>query len=324
VSPWQVQRTDDRIEVAGDLRLSDGEEIWRALREVATNPPRSLDIDLSPVTAIDGSIMALVVDLRASLIAQRIRSEIVGGNPGVRDLVHLLHGDRPVPRHLPPPRIGAIGRLGTHAQRLIERGYARLSFTGEFAASLRRPWGANARSIPSLIVRAGADGVPIVVVLNFLVGFVMAFQSMQTLELYSANIYVADIVGIAVTRELGARATRTLDKIDRAADDLEHWAGDLRGARIPARAARTLDRMDAVAAKLDRALDQLSGTRELIASAKRATDSLGEVGRTMRAVSGDLARTIRDLGDAARSVREFMDALEREPDMLITGRARAR
>lgn len=125
-------------------------------------------------------------------------------------------------------------------------------------------------------------------------------------------------------QELGTRAARTLDKLDRAADHLDHWAGDLRRAQLPERAARTLGRVDEVADEMDRTLDQLSGAGELIASAKRATDTFGEIGRTMREVSGDLARTIRDLGDAARSVREFMDALEREPDMLVKGRARAR
>lgn len=207
VSEWQVQRTEDRIEIAGDLRLSDAREIWRALHELARGAQRSLDIDLSRVTAIDGAIMALLVDLRASLIAQGIRCELVGGTPEIRDLVRLLHGDRPVRRTLPPPRTGPISRIGGGTQRLIERGYSAISFAGELAAGLRQPFGPNARSLPTLIARAGADGVPIVLVLNFLVGFVMAFQSMQALKMYGANIYVADIVGISVTRELAPLMT---------------------------------------------------------------------------------------------------------------------
>jgi phospholipid/cholesterol/gamma-HCH transport system permease protein len=57
------------------------------------------------------------------------------------------------------------------------------------------------------MARAGAEGVPIVLLLNFLVGFVMGFQSARQLQLYGANIYVADVVGISVTRELAPLMT---------------------------------------------------------------------------------------------------------------------
>jgi phospholipid/cholesterol/gamma-HCH transport system permease protein len=72
---------------------------------------------------------------------------------------------------------------------------------------LRRPSAAGWQTLPSLVERAGADGIPIVVLLNFLVGFVMAFQSARQLELYGANLYVADVVGLSVTRELAPLMT---------------------------------------------------------------------------------------------------------------------
>ena len=86
-----------------------------------------------------------------------------------------------------------------------------LIFLGETMAATRGflggPAAVNWRSIPSLMARAGADGVPIVLLLNFLVGFVMGFQSARQLKLYGANIYVADVVGISVTRELAPLMT---------------------------------------------------------------------------------------------------------------------
>jgi phospholipid/cholesterol/gamma-HCH transport system permease protein len=49
--------------------------------------------------------------------------------------------------------------------------------------------------------------VPIVLLINFLVGFVMAFQSAKQLKMFGANIYVADLVGISLTRELAPLMT---------------------------------------------------------------------------------------------------------------------
>ena len=49
--------------------------------------------------------------------------------------------------------------------------------------------------------------MPIVVLINFLVGFVMAFQGAVQLKQFGANIFVADLVGLSVTRELGPLMT---------------------------------------------------------------------------------------------------------------------
>jgi phospholipid/cholesterol/gamma-HCH transport system permease protein len=49
--------------------------------------------------------------------------------------------------------------------------------------------------------------VPIVLLINFLVGFVMAFQGAVQLKQFGANIFVADLVGLSVTRELGPLMT---------------------------------------------------------------------------------------------------------------------
>jgi phospholipid/cholesterol/gamma-HCH transport system permease protein len=55
--------------------------------------------------------------------------------------------------------------------------------------------------------RTGADAVPIVVLINFLVGFVMAFQGAVQLKQFGANIFVADLVALSVARELGPLMT---------------------------------------------------------------------------------------------------------------------
>jgi phospholipid/cholesterol/gamma-HCH transport system permease protein len=207
VPTWLIERANDRIDLVGDLRFANAAEIWRRLRELASSPPSTLDLNLARATAIDGSVMALAVELRASLIAQGIRCELVGGSDQLREVVSLFHGDKPVTQRQRRPRLDPITRFGAGMQRLTRRGYALVVFAGDLTASLRRLFAINARSLHSLITRAGADGVPIVLVLNFLVGFVMAFQSTRQLKLYGANIYVADIVGISVTRELAPLMT---------------------------------------------------------------------------------------------------------------------
>jgi ABC-type transporter Mla subunit MlaD len=125
-------------------------------------------------------------------------------------------------------------------------------------------------------------------------------------------------------QKLAAKAGALLDHFDGTNQEIHRFMADLNARRLPARAAATLDKTNALTAKIDATLTKLDRVDELIASAKRATDSFGEVGRTTRASSRELERTLRDVGDAARALREFMDALEREPDMLLKGKARAK
>jgi phospholipid/cholesterol/gamma-HCH transport system substrate-binding protein len=107
-----------------------------------------------------------------------------------------------------------------------------------------------------------------------------------------------------------------------AVADLRRVVRRLDRAEVPEKLATAVDRFDRAATQLNQLLAQVDGADGLVASARRATDSVGELGRRTLESTGGLDDTLRDLGDAARAVRAFMEQLEREPDMLVKGRAR--
>jgi len=55
--------------------------------------------------------------------------------------------------------------------------------------------------------RAGADALPIILLIHFLVGLAMAFQAAVQLKRFGVELLVADLIGISVTRELGPLMT---------------------------------------------------------------------------------------------------------------------
>lgn len=75
------------------------------------------------------------------------------------------------------------------------------------AGVLRHPRTANWKDVAPTIEKTGADAVPIVALITFLIGLVMAFQGAVQLKQFGANIYVADLVGLSITRELGPLMT---------------------------------------------------------------------------------------------------------------------
>lgn len=124
------------------------------------------------------------------------------------------------------------------------------------------------------------------------------------------------------------------DAVVRAVDqlpDLVHRLGgvvakmdvildDVSRRGLPAKAAATLDGAGQTLAKMDRVLDRLDRDDGLLASVQQTSDSLGDL--TGPRLAANLEETGRDLREAAVAVRQLVEALQRDPDMLIKGKTR--
>lgn len=74
-------------------------------------------------------------------------------------------------------------------------------------AGLPRGWHFRAKDLSRVMADCSARAVPIVAVVNLLVGAILAFVGAVQLVKFGAGIFVADLVGIAVTREMAAIIT---------------------------------------------------------------------------------------------------------------------
>jgi len=198
----------------GRLVFSEAAGLWQELSKQVEplQAGQALDFDLSRVESVDGGIMALLVHLRAELRQRHVRCEIVGAQPSVQEIVRLYRGDEePAAPHPGRPAPGGLEQVGAATVHFLESTRNVLGFLGDMILSmvglLKEPRTANWREVPRIMERAGADAVPIVVLINFLVGFVMAFQGAVQLKQFGANIFVADLVGLSIARELGPLMT---------------------------------------------------------------------------------------------------------------------
>src|SRR5690606_40824 len=222
--PLSVSR-HSRIEVAisptaqpqlileGDLTFADAAALWTRISTQLKAVARGdrMDFDMSRVVSIDGGTMALLVHLRNELKLRGVRSDFVGAAGPVQDLVHLYRGDEnPVRRKRRRPK-RALEEIGERTMDFLHEAREVFGFFGGMILAvlglLREPRTGNWKEVPYLMERTGADAVPIVVLINFLVGFVMAFQGAVQLKQFGANIFVADLVALSVTRELGPLMT---------------------------------------------------------------------------------------------------------------------
>ena len=208
-SAYRIEREGDRVLLVGDLSFQDASAIWEDLR--AASKDGTSAFDLSQAKTVDGTVMALLADLRAELTHRGARPEITGASEQVAPLVDLYVGKDDAPKAKRRRAPGMLDQIGSATLALVDGGKGVLGFVGSMVLAVggivRRPRSGHLREVPPLVERAGADAVPIVLLINFLVGFVMAYQSARQLRTYGANIFVADLVGLAMLRELSPLLT---------------------------------------------------------------------------------------------------------------------
>ncbi len=123
---------------------------------------------------------------------------------------HLVEqATQPAPAAAPP--LNALARMGQATLEAWGQALALLAFIGEsavaFATSVAHPSRFRWRPILFNVRTAGFDALPIVGLLSFLMGIVVAYQGADQLRQYGANIFVADLVGLSMLREFAPLMT---------------------------------------------------------------------------------------------------------------------
>ncbi len=198
------------LRLSGPLRLAEAARLWRETSRLVRRSATAVVFDLSGVEQTDGAAMALLVELATELESRQVPVTIAGARGGVERILALYRAGAKRPRARSKP-VGLLTRTGLITAEWAREVQGVLGFVGSFVISLlgivRRPRTANWRDISPNMERTGADGVPIVLLINFLVGLVMAFQGAVQLKQFGANLFVADLVALSICRELGPLMT---------------------------------------------------------------------------------------------------------------------
>jgi len=212
----ELARLDEsqiELHIRGRLSLMESGPLWAELDKYAlsANQGETLNFEMSGVEHMDGSAMAMLAHLRARLQQRGVNAEFVGASPLIQEIISLYRGDVRVGRRKRKKARGSLDQIGQATLAIVAELQLVLAFLGYLVIEswrvLRAPSTGNWRDLSPMLERTGADAVPIVTLINFLVGMVMAFQSSVLLKEYGANIFLADLIGISMTRELGPLLT---------------------------------------------------------------------------------------------------------------------
>jgi phospholipid/cholesterol/gamma-HCH transport system permease protein len=159
----------------------------------------------------DTSVVAFLAALARDCRARGIEFDQSGLPDGLRRLLALAFAVPPAASRASPVAAGMLGTLG-RAALAIGRDLPRMiEFAGEIALSFARLASGRARyrreELAWLVEEVGPRALPIVSLISFLVGTILAYMGAVQLALFGAEIYIADLVGIGVVREVAALMT---------------------------------------------------------------------------------------------------------------------
>jgi phospholipid/cholesterol/gamma-HCH transport system permease protein len=187
----------------------------RILDSVQRLKPREVVIEGSNVTYCDGAGIGLIGEVRrvSALLGGVIRFK--GFSPDLQALIDLSALPDPSAPQLQRPRpAGFVAQVGISTWAVLQDLAAMVAFLGELVAALAwsalHPRRMRWRDAWLVAEKAGVNAVPVVCLLGFLMGVILAFQSAVPLGRYGARDVIPAVVAIAVLRELGPLITAIL------------------------------------------------------------------------------------------------------------------
>jgi phospholipid/cholesterol/gamma-HCH transport system permease protein len=187
------------------------------LNDLATylygKPVSDVTFDFSGIRYFDSTAAAIIAQTKLELEKRGSHVSLINIKLEIQGLFNVLKLESLLSEkaRLKEKRSGIITRIGEASINFARDARFSCNYLGDVTIGLsyaiRYPSKIRWNELFIYIERTGIEAVPIVLLINFLVGFIMAFQAAVQLRQFGANIFVADLVGLAIVRELGPLMT---------------------------------------------------------------------------------------------------------------------
>ena len=201
-----------RIELSGTWRASQSvPDVAPVLSELDHERPAHVGFDTHEVVAWDSALVAFAARVATLAHEGDIEVDRTGLPLGAQRLLALAEATPKRPPTPAPPSPSRVARIGTRA---IDRGHAVIDvvrWIGELTVAFVHLVTGRAkfrrRELFLQMQLTGARALGIVSLVAALIGLIIAFVGAVQLEKFAATVYVADLVSVAMIREMGAMMT---------------------------------------------------------------------------------------------------------------------
>lgn len=203
------------LKCLGDWETNSLDDVSKELEKFSRNN-HSLTIkwDVSNVGRVDSSGMMLFIHYYDFLMTKQCSIDVIGSNDKHLKMYQLMRRYATEIIAIPENSFNLsqlFNNIGKRTELLCLDLMTFLAFIGEHFVnlffSILHPRTIRFAAITKNIEEAGVRAIPIVALTSFLIGVVIAFQGAVQLEKFGANIFIVDMIGISVTRELAPLIT---------------------------------------------------------------------------------------------------------------------
>ena len=185
-----------------------------ALDATPAGGARQITLDIAAVEAMDTAGAWLVYKTARQFRAQGLTVELIGAGKATASLIETVaKSDVPCPPQPKPENafVAILLRLGAATIFVLREGRDLLNFLGHttivLARTALRPTRLRWTAWISHMEQAGLNAMPIVGLISFLIGVVLAYQGADQLARFGAQIFTVNLVGVGVLREMGILLT---------------------------------------------------------------------------------------------------------------------
>ncbi|MBL8875143.1 MAG: ABC transporter permease [Phycisphaerae bacterium] len=199
-----------RVALKGRLDANSVAGLWdRVVPPVRDSGFSTLTVDGKDVSYCDGAGIGLLMELALVCRARKASISYEGLNEDLRLLL-----EKATPAELPPPaatKPDVVSSIGLSASSVLSDLYGLIEFLGEsikaFGWAITHPTRVRWADVLLVCERAGVNALPVVMLLGFLMGLIIAFQTATPLQEYGAVSQIPVLMGLAMVRELGPLTT---------------------------------------------------------------------------------------------------------------------
>ena len=197
-----------RVYLAGWLDHRTAGPVWRkTLRLLGRRHTQAIRVDAAQLEYADGSGIALLAYFEEFGRTQNVSVEVQHLSPQLSSLLARYTEQPHAEPVAPPPPLNLIEHIGLLTAELISDVSAQTAFLGRLTlAALKtvlKPERFRLHDFFRICELAGANALGIIALLGFLFGLIMAFSSAMPLKQFGVEVYVSDLVAIAIVRVLG-------------------------------------------------------------------------------------------------------------------------
>ncbi len=196
----------------GDWDLSHLASLESSLTKIVVPKSGELTVDGRDITKMDSAGAWLICEWQEALKQKEVTVHLTQFPEQFQTLIGIVQKE--LKKEITPPEVkplGSVASLGRSTVMQLKELQAYLAFIGFLSMeSLRIIRHAHQWRFPSLVAviyRTGYQALPIIGLLSFLIGVVLAYQMGIQLKNYGANAFIVDLVGLSVLREFGPLIT---------------------------------------------------------------------------------------------------------------------